>query len=115
VPLIVSRRARTRGSPALAPQVAAQLSAGVTTAEASPATTADQPREPAHAARARRRGTASTLLCQVTTCGVALDKLRAYNQRNKLCAGHMRAESLVLNGETLRFCQKCVRHTSSVW
>jgi hypothetical protein len=98
-----------RGSPALAPQVAAQLPADVATAEASPASTADPPSEPVHAARARRRRTASTLLCQVTTCGVVLDNLRAYHQRNKLCAGHMRAASLVLNGETLRFCQKCVR------
>ena len=47
-------------------------------------------------------------LCQVPGCKSAPLAARSYLGRCRLCVPHMRADEVLLGGELLRFCQKCV-------
>ncbi|PRW60923.1 squamosa promoter binding [Chlorella sorokiniana] len=65
---------------------------------------------------ARRPGTYSykaskggPLVCQVEGCGAALDNLREYHQRYKVCEEHLKMPFIIKDGQQLRFCQQCGR------
>ena len=69
-------------------------------------------RSPARAAAMvpRSDGGASRLRpCQVAGCVSAPAEPRSYAGRCRLCVTHMRADTVQLGDDLLRFCQKCVR------
>ena len=48
---------------------------------------------------------------QVAHCTAALDgaNCRAYNLRYRVCMQHLRADAVDVDGQPMRFCQKCSR------
>lgn len=48
-------------------------------------------------------------VCQVPGCDRSLHKLRDYYKRYKICPYHLELPSLVVEGQTIRFCQQCGR------
>ncbi|KAI7836173.1 hypothetical protein COHA_009940 [Chlorella ohadii] len=49
------------------------------------------------------------LVCQVEGCGAALDNLREYHQRYKVCEEHLKMPFIIKDGQQVRFCQQCGR------
>ncbi|KAI7840066.1 hypothetical protein COHA_006196 [Chlorella ohadii] len=47
------------------------------------------------------------LVCQVGGCGAALDNLKAYYRRYKVCEEHQKAPFVIIDGQQVRFCQQC--------
>eukprot|EP00192_Tetraselmis_astigmatica_P004542 CAMPEP_0117693552 /NCGR_PEP_ID=MMETSP0804-20121206/26945_1 /TAXON_ID=1074897 /ORGANISM="Tetraselmis astigmatica, Strain CCMP880" /LENGTH=499 /DNA_ID=CAMNT_0005507121 /DNA_START=129 /DNA_END=1629 /DNA_ORIENTATION=- len=54
-------------------------------------------------------GHLTKLRCQVPECTENLLDHKAYNQRYKICPFHRTREELVINGQSLRFCQQCAK------
>ncbi|KAL4451665.1 hypothetical protein ABPG75_007327 [Micractinium tetrahymenae] len=48
-------------------------------------------------------------VCQVPGCDRSLHKLRDYYKRYKICPYHLELPCLVVEGQTIRFCQQCGR------
>ncbi len=48
-------------------------------------------------------------LCQVPGCAHALNKLRDYYKRYKICPAHLKLPEIVVEGQAIRFCQQCGR------
>ena len=48
---------------------------------------------------------------QVANCALPLDgpACRAYNLRYRVCMLHLRADLVEMDGQAMRFCQKCSR------
>lgn len=45
--------------------------------------------------------------CIADGCTADLSTLSKYHQRNRICLAHIRADSFLLNGSVVRFCQRC--------
>ncbi|PRW50811.1 squamosa promoter binding [Chlorella sorokiniana] len=49
------------------------------------------------------------MVCQVPGCERGLHKSRAYYKRYKICSYHVELPCMVVEGQTIRFCQQCGR------
>ncbi|GAB4824211.1 hypothetical protein N2152v2_011257 [Parachlorella kessleri] len=49
-------------------------------------------------------------VCQVPGCDKSLHKLREYYKRYKICPFHLELPCLVVEGQSIRFCQQCGRY-----
>lgn len=45
--------------------------------------------------------------CQVPGCGVDISELKGYHKRHKVCLGCANAISVLIDGESKRYCQQC--------
>ncbi|PIA39409.1 hypothetical protein AQUCO_02600098v1 [Aquilegia coerulea] len=50
---------------------------------------------------------AAKLRCQVPGCEVDISELKGYHKRHRVCLSCAHASSVVLDGETKRYCQQC--------
>jgi hypothetical protein len=48
-------------------------------------------------------------LCQAEGCRADLGLAKHYHRRHKVCEYHSKASTVVINGNTQRFCQQCSR------
>ena len=49
-------------------------------------------------------------LCQAEGCKADLSIAKHYHRRHKVCEYHSKASTVVINGNTQRFCQQCSRY-----
>lgn len=59
--------------------------------------------------RSERRKSRGPLVCQVQGCERELENEKKFFQRHRICAYHLKLDSLVVDGKTSRFCQQCGR------
>ena len=77
--------------------------------DAAPAPHAAEPSAAASRQAARALDDDRLRACQVPGCESAPMAARSYLGRCRVCIPHMRADEVLMGGELLRFCQKCVR------
>ncbi|PRQ39023.1 putative transcription factor SBP family [Rosa chinensis] len=53
------------------------------------------------------RAPPGTARCQVPTCGADIKELKGYHRRHRVCLACANATTVVLGGETKRYCQQC--------
>lgn len=53
------------------------------------------------------RAPPGTARCQVPTCGVDIKELKGYHRRHRVCLACANASTVILDGETKRYCQQC--------
>ncbi|GFP81884.1 squamosa promoter-binding-like protein 7 [Phtheirospermum japonicum] len=58
-------------------------------------------------ARMSRASGASPMRCQVPGCEVDISELKGYHKRHRVCLRCANASSVVLDGESKRYCQQC--------
>jgi hypothetical protein len=100
------KAAAAAGSPAGSPAAAAA-------AAAAPAAAGPQYKR----GRGRsffRGGPRRGAVCQVPDCDRPLHKLRDYYKRYKICPHHLELPAMVVEGQSIRFCQQCGRFQLTV-
>lgn len=53
------------------------------------------------------RAPPGTARCQVPTCGADIKELKGYHRRHRVCLACANASTVILDGETKRYCQQC--------
>ncbi|KAM2656994.1 hypothetical protein EV1_012418 [Malus domestica] len=53
------------------------------------------------------RATPGTARCQVPSCGIDIKELKGYHRRHRVCLACANAITVVIDGETKRYCQQC--------
>ncbi|PON80255.1 SBP-box transcription factor [Parasponia andersonii] len=57
--------------------------------------------------RTTTRSPAGVARCQVPTCGANIKELKGYHRRHRVCLKCANAATVVINGESKRYCQQC--------
>ncbi|XP_050372378.1 squamosa promoter-binding-like protein 7 [Argentina anserina] len=65
--------------------------------------------EAGHGKKRVRTGRAppGTARCQVPTCGTDIKELKGYHRRHRVCLACANAATVVIDGDTKRYCQQC--------